>query len=430
MPSIWTATAALEARPVLQGDETADVCVIGGGMAGVLCARRLHDAGVDVALLEGDRIGRGTTGHTTAKVTSQHGLIYAQLTRSMGAERARQYYEANRRAIEAMRAMGGRGECGLETRPSFVYSLTDRAELENEVKAAQAAGAPASLVDVLPLPVRALGAVRFEDQAQCHPLQLLGIAADGLRIYERSFVHTLRGGTAFTDRGSLRAKAVVVATHFPFLNRLGGYFVKLYQHRSYVIALENGPDVQGMYLDAAENGLSFRDHAGMLLIGGGDHRTGHDGEGWAAPRSFAKDHYPDAVERHHWAAQDCMTLDGAPYIGHYAGGKGELYVATGFNKWGMTGSMVAAMLLEAQLTGRPSDCADAFRPERSMLYRQLFTNAAESALNWLAPRRPRCTHLGCALVWNPQEHSWDCPCHGSRFDAEGHVLENPAMKNR
>ncbi len=430
MQSLWTATEELEERPQLLWEERADVLVIGGGLAGILCARRLQDAGMDVVVLEGSRIGQGTSGNTTAKITSQHGLQYHKLIQSMGLERARQYYEANRRAIDALRELAGHGECGYQEKPAFTYSLTSFAELVQEVEAAQRIGAPATLVERLPIPVPALGAVRFDGQAQCHPLQLLSLAADGLHIYERSFVHTLRGTTAYTKQGRVRAKSVIIATHFPILNRMGGYFLKMYQHRSYAIALSGAPDVHGMYVDAAENGLSFRNHQDMLLVGGGDHRTGHVGEGLAAPRAFAQAHYPEATERHAWAAQDCMTLDGVPYVGHYAGGKGDLYVATGFNKWGLTGSMAAAMQLEAMLTGKQDDCAGIFRPDRSIMHKQLAINAVESTFNLLAPRVPRCTHLGCALKWNKFEHSWDCPCHGSRYDENGQVLENPAMKDR
>ena len=181
-----------------------------------------------------------------------------------------------------------------------------------------------------------------------------------------------------------------------------------------------------MYLDEAENGLSFRSHNGRLILGGGGHRTGKQGGSWQELEAFAAAHYPDANITHRWATQDCMTLDGMPYIGQYSANTPNLYVATGFNKWGMTGSMASALLLTDLILGKPNPYAGLFSPSRSMLHPQLGINMLESAKNLLTPTAPRCPHLGCALKWNPQEHSWDCPCHGSRFTAEGELIDNPA----
>lgn len=210
------------------------------------------------------------------------------------------------------------------------------------------------------------------------------------------------------------------------MNKHGGYFAKLYQHRSYVIALENAPDMGGMYVDEALKGMSFRNCGGLLLIGGGDHRTGKSGGGWQELRGFAQKHFPDAIERYHWATQDCMSLDGVPYIGAYSSGTDGLYVASGFNKWGMTSSMVSAMLLCDLVQGRPNKYTEVFSPSRSVFRPQLAVNLFEAAVNLLTPTGRRCPHMGCALKWNPEEHTWDCPCHGSRFTVDGRLIDNPA----
>ena len=202
--------------------------------------------------------------------------------------------------------------------------------------------------------------------------------------------------------------------------------MNLYQHRSYVIALENAPDINGMYVDENEYGLSFRSHGNLLLMGGGAHRTGKHGGGWDALSALAKKYYPDAKEAYRWAAQDCMTLDGIPYLGQYAKNTPNLYVATGFNKWGMTSSMAAAQILSDLVQEKENPYAEWFCPSRSILRPQLFSNALETTANLLTFTKPRCPHMGCALKWNAQEHSWDCPCHGSRFDAHGNLLDNPA----
>ena len=193
-----------------------------------------------------------------------------------------------------------------------------------------------------------------------------------------------------------------------------------------MLALKNAPIPEGMYLDAQENGLSLRSWGNILLLGGGGHRTGKPGGGWAELEAFVQAHYPDAKIVSRWATQDCMSLDGLPYIGQYSTATPNLYVATGFNKWGMTTSMAAAQILTDLVRGRENPYASLFSPSRSILHRQLGVNALESTVNLLTPSRKRCPHLGCALKWNTQERSWDCPCHGSRFSEDGRLLDNPS----
>ena len=217
-----------------------------------------------------------------------------------------------------------------------------------------------------------------------------------------------------------------MTTHFPFLNKHGSYFLKLYQHRSYVIALKNAPDVGGMYLDEAQAGMSFRNYEDLLLVGGGGHRTGKKGGAWQELRNFARRYYPQDDEQYHWAAQDCMSLDGVPYIGPYSASTTDLYVATGFNKWGMTTSMVSAEILSDLVQGRENPYAEVFSPSRSIFHPQLAVNGFEAVVNLLTPTARRCPHMGCALKWNAVEHSWDCPCHGSRFTCDGKLIDNPA----
>ena len=184
--------------------------------------------------------------------------------------------------------------------------------------------------------------------------------------------------------------------------------------------------MDGMYLDAAENGLSFRSYGSSLLLGGGGHRTGKPGRGWTQLEEEARRFYPHAKITHRWAAQDCMSLDGIPYIGRYSARTPSLYVATGFNKWGMTSSMVAANLLTDLILGKKNPYEEVFSPSRNILHPQLGINLMESTRNLLSLSPKRCPHLGCALKWNPQEHSWDCPCHGSRFTEDGRLIDNPA----
>ena len=430
MDSIWTRTADMPSFTPLEGDLKTDVLVVGGGMAGLLCAYWLNRAGVDCALVEAGRLCGGVTGNTTAKLTFQHGLLYARLLREFGPERARLYLEANRGALGRFRELCREIDCDFEEQDAYVYALSDRRKLDRELEALERLGFRAEFVRTPALPVSTAGAVKFPKQARFHPLKFAAAIAGGLRIYENTKVLELAPGRAVTNRGTVRAEHIILATHFPLLNKHGAYFLKLYQHRSYVLALKHAPAAGGMYVDEGERGLSFRDEKGLLLLGGGGHRTGKKGGGWRELEDFAKRYYPQAEIAARWAAQDCMTLDGVPYAGLYSRGTRGLYVAAGFNKWGMTSSMAAALLLADLVRGRENPYAELFSPSRSVLRPQLAANAWESTLGLLTPTAPRCPHMGCALKYNPQEHSWDCPCHGSRFGENGELLDNPATDDK
>ncbi len=430
MDSIWLASAERQTFETQRRDLKTDVLIIGGGMAGLLCAYLLDAAGVDYILAEADRICGGITKDTTAKLTLQHGLIYDKLIRTFGTEGAQIYLEANRSALARYRELCTAIDCDFKEEDAFVYSLNDRRKLEAEAEAYRKLGVSAQLVTALPLPFPTAGGVRVAGQARFHPLKFAYAIAKGLRILEHTKVRALKPGEAITDHGRIKARKIIVATHFPFLNKHGSYFLKLYQHRSYVIALQNAPDLNGMYVDEAKTGLSFRKQGELLLLGGGSHRTGKQGGNWQELLSFARRHYPNAKAVAQWATQDCMSLDGVPYIGQYAKHTPELYVATGFNKWGMTSSMVAAEILTDLVQGKENPYAALFSPSRSILRPQLAVNAAESVIGLLTPTVPRCPHLGCALKYNKQEHSWDCPCHGSRFTEGGQLIDNPAADDK
>ena len=249
MRSLWKATASLPEFPELVGDVRTDVLIVGGGIAGILTAYLLHEKGVRYVLVEKGRICSGTTGNTTAKITFQHGLIYDKILKSDGTEAARKYLAANRAAFDKYAELCGKTDCDYEIKDNYVYSTDDRRKLEKEVEALEKIGYIADLCENVPLPIKTVGAVKFPDQAQFNPLKFLSSVAEGLNIYENTFVREMRGNTAVTDKGKIHADTVIAATHFPFINKHGSYFLKLYQHRSYVIALENAQDVNGMYVD-------------------------------------------------------------------------------------------------------------------------------------------------------------------------------------
>ena len=426
MKSLWETTAEKPRFEALKGDKNTDILIIGGGMVGVLCALELHKSGVDYILVEANEIGSGVTKNTTAKITFQHGLIYDRLINEFGIETARGYYEINHLALKKYRQTCQEIDCDFEEKTNFVYSKTDRKKIEKEVLAFEKIGVKAEFTQNTSLPFCVAGAVKLENQAQFNSLKFLYSVAKDLNIYENTRVMQMVGNTAITDKGKIKAKRVIVATHFPFINKHGMYFIKMYQHRSYVLGLSDTPHLEGMYVDEDLKGLSFRNYGELLLLGGGSHRTGKKGGNYNELREFAKRNYPNAKEEYFFATQDCETLDGVPYIGKYSKITENFYVATGFNKWGMTSSMVSAMLLKDAVLEIENPYSEIFNPSRSILRPQLAVNTFEAVTGLLMPTSKRCPHLGCGLKWNKYEHSWDCHCHGSRFSEHGKLIDNPA----
>ncbi len=430
MKSVWSQMARPVTFDTLKQDLKVDVLIIGGGMAGLLCAYMLEQAGVDYILVEANKICSGITMDTTAKITCQHGLIYDKLIRTFGTDAAQMYLDANQSALEMYRTICGTIDCDFQLQDAIVYSKDNRRKIEKELAALDKLGAAAEFTLAQSLPFAVAGAVRVPQQAQFHPLKFAYAIAKDLRIFEDTKILELRPDGAVTHNGKISADKIIVATHFPFLNKHGSYFLKLYQHRSYVLALQHAGAVNGMFVDEDKKGMSFRYYGDLLLVGGGSHRTGKKGGNWQELAEFARRTYPGAQEVFRWATQDCMTLDGVPYIGQYSGRTPNLYVAAGFNKWGMSSSMAAAQILTAMVLGKDCPYAEVFSPSRTILRPQLAVNAAETVISLLTPTAPRCPHMGCALKYNPQEHSWDCSCHGSRFTKTGKLINNPATNDK
>ena len=288
MDSIWDMDVKMPRFSRLEGELHTDVLIIGGGLAGLLCAWNLDRAGVDCILIEQDRIMGGASGRTTAKLTAQHGLIYGKLLKNMGPENAGLYWRANRDAVAALGKLAREADCDFQTRNHYLYATDSTEKLEIEMAAYEQLGIPARWERTLPLPFPVAGALEFFDQGQFHPLKLASYIAKGLPIYENTKALAFLGNRVQTPMGTVTAEKIIVATHFPMLNKHGAYFLKLYQQRSYVIALENAPQAEGMYLDCAENGLSVRSAGRWLLLGGGGHRTGKEGLGWKLPELAAE----------------------------------------------------------------------------------------------------------------------------------------------
>ena len=426
MLSLWESTAQRLEFPKLRGNTHTDVLIIGGGIAGILCGYKLKNAGIDCVIAESDKICRGVTAGTTAKITVQHGAVFNKLINEFGTDKAGLYLKANEKALLEYKELCKNTDCDFKETDSYIYSLNNRRKIEKEVTAINKIGGNAEFCETTELHFNIAGAVKMSGQAQFNPLKFLNSIAKDLTIYENTAVKELKGLTAVCDSGEIKAQKIIVSTHFPIINKNGSYFLKMYQKRSYVSAFLGAKPLDGMYRDESEKGFSFRSAGKFIIIGGESKRTGKKSGGWEQIRSFAEKYYPDATPKYNWAAQDCITLDGVPYIGNYSANTPDLYVATGFNKWGMTSAMVAAEILTDLTMGKKNEFAEVFSPSRHILRKQLVFNATSAVCGLVYPTIRRCPHLGCALKWNKNEHSWDCPCHGSRFSEEGKLLNTPA----
>lgn len=493
MESIWRQTVEIEKREPLKGDRTAEVVVIGAGMAGLLTAYYLQKQGREVIVLEADRIGSGQTQNTTAKITSQHGKIYSTLIEEYGEEQARLYARANEEAVKEYGRLVKREkiDCHFERTNAYLYSFTDAAALKRETRAAGQLGISAHFTKDPHLPFPVAGAVCFEKQAQFHPLEFLKGIAEQCTIYEQTPVIYVEGHIVHTKYGRIKAKHIVFATHYPFPNMPGFYFARQHQERSYVLAISGVPKWEGIHYSVDRDGLSFRWFEDILLVGGGGHRTGKEKaqNGYRRLAKAAKIVYPQcdfsilkgdadgdvpAKKQEgkviaYWSAQDCLSHDDLPFIGRFSMFRPYWYVATGFKKWGMTSAMISANIISDQICGTENPYEVLFTPQRmnlSVSWNRLLADLKVSVVNLIKghfympigeKKMPgkgkakimrigskrygvyrdlqggihkvsvQCPHLGCELSWNRAEKSWDCPCHGSRFDYDGNLIDNPAQ---
>ena len=485
--SFWVATAPTTSYPTLSDDLTVDVVIVGGGIVGVTTAALLSDSGHRVVLLDADRIALGVTGHTTAKVTSLHTLIYADLVDSWGEDRAREYGEANEAGLATIRRLVGEREihCELERATAYTYALhdDDRAKIEREVAVARSLGLPATLVDEPPLPFSTSGAIAFSAQARFHPRKYLlplaaSVQAAGSHVFEGSRVVSVESGAPCevrTEAGHLvSAQHVVLATHAPILNN-ALLVARAEASRGYALAIEAGewtPD--GMFISASSPSRSVRaahaDGIDVLIVSGEGHPAGEAEPGtdyWDPLERWARDELGAAGEVvHRWSTQDYYSFDRVPFVGAL---EKNVYVATGFGGWGMTNGTAAALVIADLVNEGESPWQELFDPRRlklssvpallrkgghdarTLVGGRLGSVPGEDAIDELAPGQARvlrldgqrvaayrddagalhvvsavCTHLGCVVSWNDAERSWDCPCHGSRFDVDGRVLDGPA----
>jgi glycine/D-amino acid oxidase-like deaminating enzyme/nitrite reductase/ring-hydroxylating ferredoxin subunit len=486
--SLWLDGLPDSGYPTLDGDATVDVAVVGGGITGLTTALLLKRRGLDVAVVEADRVGTGVSGNNTAKVTALQSTLYSSIVQRHGETGAADYAAASLAGVAQLAALVEEEgiDCGLQRRPAYTYAYAESEHdaVEREAEVAKRAGLPVVLEreSTLDVPFPVYGAVRLDDQLLIHPARYAaGLARAVGRIYEHSRVIKAGDDGVRTAGGQLRADRVVIATHYPILDR-GLYFARMEAIRSYCIAatlrdstMPAGVPPTGMAISAGSPSWSLNSYDGQLIVCGQGHPAGQrgiDASRYDKLESFAREHWDVDAITHRWSAQDPSAYDELPMIGSYLPGSTHLYVAAAYHKWGLSTGTFAAMILADLITGRPNPWADRFTPHRftpravPTLAKMNAKVAADlvgdrlhpdpsgvAGVESLAPGHgtvvrdgldriavyrtgdgvfhavsARCTHLGCLVRFNQAERSWDCPCHGSRFAPDGEVLEGPATR--
>ncbi len=491
MSSLWIETTKDEIKlKPLEKDKETEVCVIGAGLFGLTTAYYLTKYGLKVTVIEKGEIGEKTSGNTTGKITSQHGLFYDYLINNYGIEYAKQYLQANEQAISNIKTIieNEKIECDFDIQDSYVYAMQqdEVVEIEKEAEAYEKLGKKAEIVNKIELPLEIKCALKVKNQAQFHPRKyMVGLCNAILKqneIYNYTTVLDIeKQGEKYlvkTDKGNIIAKYVVQATHFPIINMPGLYFTKMYQSTSYAIAIETSKKLpNGMYINEKQPIYSFRKanykEKEILIIAGSDHRTGEaipDDSKYKNLEKIAKKLYPDYKILFKWNTRDCITLDKIPYIGEFSNFMKNVYVGTGYKKWGIAFSNISANIVADKIIGKENPYENIFTATRMKPIKNRWEvkNMLEESVNSIALNKfkiepfdidqiendngaiikiggenigiyknkegkiyavkPNCTHLGCLLSWNNLDKTWDCPCHGSRFDYTGRDIYEPAIK--
>lgn len=424
--SIWLENINTLDFPILNDDLETDVLIIGGGIAGILCAYELKKRNINCVLLEKNKIGNGTSKDTTAFLTFQHDCLYQDLIDKLGKEKAKEYLDLNLDAIRDYKRLSEEYDFDFKECTSNIYTSEDVDLIFKEKEALSSLGIECDLIVDTPLELNIKAGLKVKECATIHPLKLINSLSKSLNIYEHTKVRKLKGNKAYTSTGHIvRFSNVVICTHYPINNIKGFYFPRITQRRSYVVNIKN-KEINDMFINFDEDGIYFRGYMDNLIIGGNDRDTKS-----TCIKNFLekiKSMFPNFEITNYWSGQDCMTLDGVPYIGKFDIIHDNYYVVTGFNLWGYTWAMASSKIIADLLERRKE--YKLVDPRRIVINKQLFVNLGTSIKNLLTLKRPRCTHMGCSLNYNKEEKVYECPCHGSRFDKKGNVLNGPAKKNK
>ena len=478
----WILSSKGKKYDALDTDLSTDYLVIGGGITGVTCLYLLTKEGLDAVLIDANQIGCGTSGRNTGKATAQHGLIYSGIEKKYGLEKAKQYYDINTKAIRFIeeRSKEFGPDCQFKRLPAYLFTQHDSyvEKLEKEYELYQKIGADCSYEKETPLPINVLGALKMNGQAQFHPKRYVDAMARQAvlqkgRIFEHTRVVDFEPGkeciVELENNKKISAKNVIIASHYPCYDGKGFYFARLKAERSYIIGVEMESFPEAHMINAEDPTRSFRyiPEEKVLMIAGENHKVGHDDDDYYQMlKDYAGEVFKADRVKYQWSAQDYKPHDDIPYAGYLNSDYKNIYVATGYRKWGLTNSAAAAMLISDLIMEDASEYEELYSHLRvnDIVSLNFVKENADMAVQWLGgklnmgePELPEekgvgvivnvngkrcgfyrdeedniymvdttCPHMSCELKWNSQERSWDCPCHGSRFDYKGNILEGPA----
>lgn len=473
--SIWELTTSINKRNALDKDIECDILIVGAGLAGSLLGYFLSKENKDVVLIDMNNIASGATKNTTAKITAQHGLIYNKLIKTIGYNKTKLFYEANYEAINEFAKIinDNNIDCDFKRENAFVYTLRNTNKLKKEYKAYKKLDIKGELVKDANLPFNVKEALVMKNQASFNPLKFVKFITNNLRIYEDTKMIKINNNVVITENGNkIKTKKIVIATHFPIIDNEGYYFIKQHQSKSYLLALKNVKNINGMYIDEkSKNGYTLRDYKEYVIFGGYSHKTGKKNDEFYLKRleKESKKYFKESEVVARFTAQDCISLDHMPYIGKYSKNRDNIYVATGFNKWGMTGSMLSALILKDIINEKENKYEKLFSPsrlnfitsipnitknsletinslflKRILMQRKEVVNLENDSYISLKHKKRylgiykdqngvihaidlRCPHLGCMLSFNKEEKAYECPCHGSKFDYKGNLIYSPSI---
>lgn len=492
MNSFWIENFKTKTYPKLDKNLNVDVCIIGGGLTGISCAYYLSKAGLKICILEKDKIIEKASGHTTAKITAQHGLIYKYLFDSYGKDTTQKYLDSNLEAITNIKNIIDTEniDCDFEFQNSYIYTTDENQikKIKDEIKVLEKLNYNARFLDKINLPIANVkGAIEFHHQAQFNPIKY----ADGLceyitnhngLIFENSKVVKMKKTenkyNIYSNEKIINTKYVIIATRYPIINFPGFHFIKMYSEASYLIAVDTSSSLfKGMYINSDQPTYSFRtalyNGKPILLVGGFNHKRGAKidlSNNYNYLEEKAKELYPDSKVLYKWNTHDSVSLDKIPYIGEFSNFYPNVYVATGFKKWGMTSSNVSANIISDKILFKENKYEDIYSPLRlqPIKNRKEFANILKETSHSLIFNKldlpsskpndvknaegkivddngikiglyknengeeykiiPKCMHLGCELTWNALDKTWDCPCHGSRYTFDGKLIYGPSKK--
>ena len=422
--SIWS-EVTLKSFPSLESDVETHVLIVGGGIAGLLTAYQLQENNIPYILVEQDKIGNGISKNTTSFLTISHDYLYQDMIKDLGILKASVYLNLNAKAIEEYKKLSFKYDFDFYECSNILYSNYSTSIIKKEIEALNTLLVDTKVINKLPFDFNIKMGCKINNQAIIHPLKFIDCISRDLNIYEHTRIENVKENTAFTKHHKITFNKIIFATNFPCINKFGFYFTKLTQRRSYVVALKNNIKINDMYTCLDNNGLYIRKYKDYLIVGGYDRDTKK--RCLVDFVNLVKDKFPNMEIAYSWSNQDCVSLDKIPYIGRLDHRHKDYYVITGFNLYGFTWAMSGSLLLLDMLKGNEANSL--VNPLRKIKMKPLFVNIFNYLKNLASFKKPRCSHMGSALIYNEVDHVYECPCHGSRFLKNGKVINGPAKKN-